>query len=112
MDFRPILFIVGVFVCMTGGLMLFPMLADLLVGSDNWQAFGASSLIAGAIGTGLIASCWGKIEGLTTKQSFMMVTAIWASIATIGALPFILGTKDLTLTDAFFESMSGLTTTG
>ena len=112
MEFRPVLFIVGLFICMTGGLMLFPLLADLIAGHGDWRAFGTAALVCGTCGTGLATACWGKIEGLTTRQSFLTVTMIWLAIAIAGTLPFILGSKDLSVTDAFFESMSGLTTTG
>lgn len=113
MDFRPVFFIVGLFVIFTSGLMIFPMLADLLAGHGNWRAFAAAALISGVVGTGLsVASADGKIDQLTTRQSFLMVTLIWLAIAAMCAIPFILGSRGLSVTDAFFESMSGLTTTG
>ena len=112
MDYRPVLFITGIFIAITALLMLFPMAADFFAGHPDWRAFAAAALVAGSVGTGLAFACAQKIESLSTKQSFLLVTLAWLSVAMVGALPFMLGSRGLSLTDAFFESMSGLTTTG
>ncbi|MEM6649200.1 MAG: TrkH family potassium uptake protein, partial [Pseudomonadota bacterium] len=63
-------------------------------------------------GAGLTASSWGKIENITTRQGFLITTASWVALVVIAALPFWIGTMNMSYTDAFFEAMSGLTTTG
>lgn len=112
MDFRPVFYIVGLFIMMTAVLMVFPMAADFLAGHDDWHAFAAAILISGSIGTGLAAASAGNIDSLGTKQSFLVVTLTWLAITAVSALPFMLGSRSLSVTDAFFEAMSALTTTG
>lgn len=52
-------------------------------------------------------------EDLGTKDGFLVVTLFWVVLGTAGSLPFLLSSAtELSLTDAVFESMSGLTTTG
>ena len=53
-----------------------------------------------------------KIESLTMKDSFVLVTVAWVLFAVFGMLPFIFTGSIDNITDAFFESMSGFTTTG
>ena len=49
---------------------------------------------------------------LSLPQAFLLTALSWLSIAIFGSLPFIFSNLDLSLTDSFFESMSGITTTG
>ena len=53
-----------------------------------------------------------KIDNLTMKDSFVLVTVAWSLFAVFGMLPFIFTGAIDNVTDAFFESMSGFTTTG
>lgn len=53
-----------------------------------------------------------KIDNLTMKDSFVLVTVAWVLFAVFGMLPFIFTGSIDNITDAFFESMSGFTTTG
>ena len=49
---------------------------------------------------------------LNLQQAFLLTALSWLSIAIFGSLPFIFSNLELSITDAFFESMSGITTTG
>jgi trk system potassium uptake protein TrkH len=49
---------------------------------------------------------------LNLQQAFLLTTLSWLSIAIFGSLPFLLSNLNLSFVDAFFESMSGITTTG
>ena len=114
-DFRPVLLVVGLFVAALGVVMMVPLLADLAVygpGSSDWKAF-AVGMIA-AIGTGGLsaAAAWGPIENITARQGFLITTLSWVALVAFAALPLWLSELELSFTDAFFESMSGLTTTG
>ena len=54
----------------------------------------------------------GVTQGLSLRQTFLLTSLVWLTLPVFGALPFILGATDASFTDAFFEAMSGLTTTG
>lgn len=111
-DFRPILHIVGILLATLGLTMLVPMIADLAVGNPDWQVFLASALATLFVGLNLYLITRGRVEGLNIQQAFLMTTASWLALAMFAALPLAFAELDLDYTDAFFEAMSGLTTTG
>jgi len=113
MDFRPIGYVIGLLVAVLGATMLIPFVIDLYDGQGHWRVFLQSSVITVLCG-GLIAlaSSNGVKEGLTIQQTFLLTTGVWLALPIFGALPFVLGATGASFTDAFFEAMSGLTTTG
>ncbi|ADM09352.1 Trk system potassium uptake protein TrkH [Parvularcula bermudensis HTCC2503] len=111
-DLRPVMLIVGIFVMATAALMLIPMVADLLANHRDWRAFAGAALISGSVGAAMAASNWGRVDTITTRQGFLLTGASWLAIVTAAAIPLMLGVRGLSFTDAFFEAMSGLTTTG
>jgi len=112
-DVRPVAYVIGLLTACLGGAMLLPMALDLWVGNGHWAAFGQSAVITAATG-GLIAlaSANGVGERLTIQQTFLLTTGVWFALPIFGALPFYLGATEARYVDAFFEAMSGLTTTG
>ncbi|UOA14262.1 Trk system potassium uptake protein TrkI [Sulfitobacter dubius] len=103
----------GLLVAVLGVAMIIPILVDLAEGRGQWWVFVESALIT-TLGGGMIAlaSANGVREGLTIQQTFMLTTGVWLMLPLFGALPFVLGATDASVTDAIFEAMSGLTTTG
>ncbi len=92
--------------------MAVPAVADRMVNNPDWQAFAISSLLTLFAGGLLILTNRGRAVVLSVRQAFVLTTASWASIAAFGALPFTFAELDMSFTDALFESMSGITTTG
>ncbi len=112
-DIRPVAYVIGLLVACLGATMLLPMLVDLAEGRGQWPVFLESALITMLCG-GLIAlACANAVqEGLSIQQTFLLTTGVWVALPVFGALPFVLGATEASYTDAFFEAMSGLTTTG
>ncbi|SIN82890.1 TrkH family potassium uptake protein [Vannielia litorea] len=112
-DFRPVGYVIGLLTAILGAMMLLPMAADLYYGNSHWPVFLESGIITMLCG-GLIAlACAnGVTEGLTLRQTFLLTTLVWVALPLFGAIPFILGETEARVVDAFFEAMSGLTTTG
>lgn len=112
-DARPVGYVIGLLVAALGVTMFAPLLADLVAGNGHWPVFLESAILTILIG-GLVAlACQnGVSEGLSIRQTFLLTTLVWLALPLFGSLPFILGGADLSFTDAFFEAMSGLTTTG
>ena len=54
----------------------------------------------------------GKEFKLNLRQTFLFSTLAWLMVAIFGSLPFLLSANEFTVSEAFFESMSGITTTG
>lgn len=96
-----------------GATMLLPMIADIASGSDHWPVFGLSALITCLIGSLIALGCANvRRDSLNIQQAFLLTTGIWVVLPVFGALPFVMGHPDARFVDAFFEAMSGLTTTG
>ncbi|MEL6241358.1 MAG: TrkH family potassium uptake protein [Pseudomonadota bacterium] len=112
-DLRPVGYVIGLLVAVLGAAMLLPLLADLAEGRGHWPAFAQSGLITVLAGVTLALSCANGVgQGLTIQQTFLLTTGVWLTLPIFGALPFIFGATEADFTDAFFEAMSGLTTTG
>ncbi|WP_417270277.1 TrkH family potassium uptake protein [Celeribacter sp.] len=112
-DIRPVLYVIGVLVAILGLTMLVPMFVDIGFGRGEWQVFLRAGLMTFAFGMALaIATQNGQQQGLTIQQMFLLTTAIWLVLPIFGGIPFIFAETDASLTDAFFEAMSGMTTTG
>lgn len=112
-DLRPVGYVIGLLVAMLGATMLLPMFVDLAEGRGHWPAFLESAILTILTG-GLVAmACQNGIkEGLSIQQTFLLTTGVWVALPLFGALPFVFGDTESRFVDAFFEAMSGLTTTG
>ena len=111
-DFRSILNIIGLLLCIESVAMLIPMIFDLYYKNDDWVQFFYSSLITFFIGIILNISFRKKNIKLGIREAFVLTISSWIIISIFGSLPFIYSSSNLTYTDAFFESVSGITTTG
>ena len=112
-DLRPVAYVIGLLISALGGAMLFPMLVDIAAENGNAIGFAQAATITISIG-GLIAlaSANSSRQKLSVQQTFLMTTGVWLALPIFGAIPFITTATDLRFVDAFFEAMSGLTTTG
>ena len=113
MKFAPIIYLIGMLLCILSAFMLVPALVDWYYNGDDWPAFIASSLTTLFIGGGLFLSNRGSAtEHLELRQAFLLTNSAWISIALCGSLPFLFSEINMSFTDAIFESTSGITTTG
>ncbi|MGP1396734.1 MAG: TrkH family potassium uptake protein [Inquilinaceae bacterium] len=112
LDPRPILFVIGLLLVILGAAMAVPMVVDLAADSVDWRAFALSGTITLFVGVSLVASCRQDSLSLGLRQTFLLTTASWLTVALFSALPIYFSVAGLDLADAVFEAMSGLTTTG
>ena len=111
--FAPVTNIIGRLTVVLGLSMLAPGLLDWLDGNANAHGMAISAFLTAAGGAALAPVTAGqRSAGLTRHQAFLLTVAIWVVLPLFGALPFVFGAPLASFTDAFFESMSGLTTTG
>ena len=112
-DVRPVIHIIGLVVAGFGVAMFVPMCVDLWSQNGAWETFLVSGFVTFIAGLCLALATQNAVaEGLTIKQTYLLITSVFATLPLFGAIPFIIGPADLSLTDAFFETMSGITTTG
>lgn len=111
-ELRPILLVVGVLLATLGCAMMIPALYDLAVGNDDWRIFSFSATITLFVGVGLAFANRGRTESFTVRQAFLLTNLAWLALTAFAALPFAWSQLGVSYTDAFFEAMSGITTTG
>ena len=111
-DLRPVLQVAGLLLLIVGVAMLLPSLVGFARGSPNGEAFFGSASVTVAIAGLMVAANRVPILTITRRQTFILVVLAWTGLPAFAALPFVFSELDLSFTDAYFEAMSGLTTTG
>jgi len=92
--------------------MLLPALVDFLLGNQDWQVFMISAMITVFIGGSLMLTNTTSGGQWRAREAVLMTNLAWLMLSIFGALPLHLSELGLSYTDAFFEAVSGLTTTG
>jgi trk system potassium uptake protein TrkH len=110
--YRTIAFVNGLFCLYLAFAMLAPMVVDLIDDNPDWQGFLVAALGTGSLSTAIILANRGGMAPFSPRMGFLLVISLWFSTSLVSALPFLLGARDISVTDAIFESVSGLTTTG
>ena len=111
-DHRTIFFLIGNLLAALALGMLVPAMVDYLSGESDWLVFVSSALVTGFIAGALILTNRGSLPPLSVKQAFLLTSFSWLALTGFAALPLAFSELGLSYTDAFFEAMSGLTTTG
>ena len=112
MNYKLVSYMVGRILQIEGALMALPLVVSLIYSEKCWQAFLVSILLSIGIGT-LLSAVFGKKEGLVyAKDGFAIVALAWIVMSLAGALPFYMSGEISSFVDAFFETVSGFTTTG
>ncbi|MEO0621332.1 MAG: TrkH family potassium uptake protein [Pseudomonadota bacterium] len=112
-DIRPVVFVIGRLTVVLGLSMGLATLIDLAEANGNARGMGLAAFLTLVAGLGLSTLTSGTTTGgLSRQQAFLLTTLVWVALPIFGALPFVFGAPQATYTDAFFEAMSGLTTTG
>jgi len=91
--------------------MVFPIIVQLIFNELD-SSFISASIITIIFGILFFLSNLDHDKKLSLQNAFLLTALSWLSIAVFGSLPFIFSKLNLTITDSFFESMSGITTTG
>ena len=108
---KTVFFAVGILLIILGAFMLIPFIVEFIYGEEN-STFLSSSALTTFIGILLILTNLEENRKLNLQQAFLLTTLSWLSIAIFGSIPFIFSDLNLSIVDSFFESMSGITTTG
>lgn len=111
-DFRPVLFVIGVLLSILALAMGVPALADAVYGHADWQVFAACAAFTLFIGMTLALTNRARATRFTIRQAFILTTLSWVALCAFGALPFVFAAAKLDYASAYFEAMSGITTTG
>ncbi len=118
MNFRAVLFVLGNILMLFGLCLVAPVLVALLLDSSyehemqELAAFIGTMLLSLSLGFALRRSFRDHAKNIRLREGFVVVSFSWLTMGAVGILPYVLSGAIPDVTDAFFETMSGLTTTG
>ena len=110
-NYKTVFFTLGILQIILGLFMLIPIITQFIYKEFDSSFFGAS-IVTIIFGTLFFLSNLDHDKKLNLQQAFLLTALSWLSIAIFGSLPFIFSSVNFSFTNAFFESMSGITTTG
>lgn len=112
MNYKLIVRILGFLLVVEGIAMLFALIVALIYQGADIKAFIQSSAICLGLGTLILLSLRNVKKDIGKREGFVIVGLVWIMFSFFGSLPFILSGSIPSFTNAFFETMSGFTTTG
>ena len=110
-NYKTVFFTLGVLQIILGISMVIPIIIQVIYNQLDSSFIGAG-IITIIFGVLFFLSNLNHEKKLNLQQAFLLTSLSWISIAIFGSLPFIFSSLELSITDAVFESMSGITTTG
>ena len=110
-NYKTVFFTLGILQIILGIFMLIPVITQFFY-DDIDSSFLGSSIVTIIFGTLFFLSNLDHNKKLNLQQAFLLTALSWLSIAIFGSLPFVFSNLNFSFTNAFFESMSGITTTG
>ncbi len=112
MNYRAVVNILGKILMLEAILLCFPVIVDLIYGEGDWHAFVVPIACLLAIGLPIVIFVKPKETLLYAKEGFVITALAWLIMSLIGAVPFVLSGAIPNYVEAFFEAVSGFTTTG
>lgn len=112
MNSKTVFYTVGRVILLEALLLILPLGVSLIYRDGLWRAFTICILVALAVGGIMSIVCRKRKSVLSIRDGFAVVSLSWISLSLIGAIPFVISGEISSYVDAFFETVSGLTTTG
>ena len=110
-NYKTVFFTLGILQIILGIFMFIPIIVQFIYDQIDASFFGASTITV-IFGTLFFLSNLDHGRRLNLQQAFLLTALSWLTIAIFGSLPFVFSSEEFSFTNAFFESMSGITTTG
>ena len=111
-NIKPIALVGGTVVCAVGFLLFIPLITELIYQTESWQSYAVPILLYLIVGGSLVIINRNVELKISIKEAFIITVLSWILLAILCAIPFIYTRLQLSVVDAIFESMSGITTTG
>ena len=112
LNIKPIALVGGTVVCAVGFLLFIPLITELIYQTESWQSYAVPILLYLIVGGSLVITNRNIELKISIKEAFIITVLSWVLLAILCAIPFIYTQLKLSVVDAIFESMSGITTTG
>ena len=111
-NLKSSLFVIGNLLIFFSFYLLIPAIYDLIIDGTDWIVFFVISVLCLFSGFNISFIFKNKNKDVDILSAFILTLISWILLTVIGSVPFFLGTPNLSFVNSFFESMSGLTTTG
>ena len=108
---KTVFFLIGILLIVLGVAMTAPYALQIIFQEES-HSFISASFITVFIGILFVLSNLEREYKLNLRQTFLFSSLAWIMVAIFGSLPFLLSNQNFSFSEAFFESMSGITTTG
>lgn len=112
MNRKMVYYMTGRIILLEGALLLVPLLVSLIYQDPGTVPFLITIAICAAVGGALSGFFRNTSQVIFAKEGFLITALAWLSVSAIGAIPFVLSGQIPSYIDAFFETVSGFTTTG
>ena len=110
-NFLALARVIGLLVVIEAAFMLIPMITSLIYGENDSKAFAITIGITLFVGALMMCIRPSRTE-MGKREGFLLTALTWVVFSGFGMIPFMIGDSKMTISDAFFEAMSGFTTTG
>ncbi len=111
-NFKPIALVSGTVICAVGFFLFIPLITEIIYNTESWQSYAVPILLYLIVGGSLVITNKNVDLKISPKEAFIITVLSWVLMTFLCAVPFIYTKVDLSVVDALFESMSGITTTG
>lgn len=111
-DYPVVAGVIGRMLVLLAVFLLVPAIVSLCYGESDWMAFAVTSACSAAVGLPLLVRMSCSRPNLRYREAFLLTSVVWVLYSAIGMIPFLFSSHPLSVSEAFFETMSGFTTTG
>lgn len=109
---RAAIHVAAVFAIYLSFAMLIPAAVDLYYDNDDWKVFAFCGIFTGGLASAVALATHGRPPPISSRFGFFVVNLLWLTTCLIGAVPLMASSEEFGITDAVFEAVSGITTTG
>lgn len=111
-NIAQLLRIIGLLMIFEAFFLIIPTLTCVYYGEKDWIPFGGTTILTAVIGILMLSKIRPRTGHMSKRDGFLLTALVWIVFSIFGMLPFLTCSTPLSISDAFFESMSGFTTTG
>lgn len=111
-NIAQLLRIIGLLMIFEAFFLIIPTLTCVYYGEKDWIPFGGTTILTAVIGILMLSRIRPRTGHMSKRDGFLLTALVWIVFSIFGMLPFLTCSTPLSISDAFFESMSGFTTTG
>ena len=112
MNYKMVIHTIGQVVLLESAMLVLPLLVGFYYHENAVGAYFIAIAVAVVLGGGMTVLCRPKKHDIFAREGFTIVSISWLLLSAIGALPFVISGDIASYVDAFFETVSGFTTTG